>query len=93
MSLQQDSFALKGNICYSINPREVYCGENCYVVCAEGRSAGVFRELPEQFSKLHVYDCGDCVIIPGLTSWLNRSLAPPDMPPVAVEPILLNVDF
>ncbi|MDD6986828.1 amidohydrolase family protein [Butyricicoccus porcorum] len=82
MSLQQDSFALKGNICYSINPREVYCGENCYVVCAEGRSAGVFRELPEQFSKLHVYDCGDCVIIPGLTDlhthapqFANRGMA------------------
>ncbi|WP_394273760.1 amidohydrolase family protein [Butyricicoccus sp.] len=67
MSSQQNSFVLKGNICYSVDSQTVFCGESCYAVCADGLSAGVFHELPEQFSNLPVYDFGDSVVIPGLT--------------------------
>ncbi|MGM9629225.1 amidohydrolase family protein [Butyricicoccus sp.] len=67
MSSQQNSFVLKGNICYSVDSQTVFCGESCYAVCADGISAGVFHELPEQFSNLPVYDFGDSVVIPGLT--------------------------
>lgn len=60
------NFVLKGHICYSKSLREVETVENGYLVCVDGRSAGVFEELPEAFSHLPVTDFGDKLIIPGL---------------------------
>lgn len=41
--------------------------ENAFLVCVEGKSAGVFAELPEKFHNLPLTDYGDSVIVPGLT--------------------------
>ena len=41
------SFVIKGDICYSTSPQEVSCTQNGYLVCADGKSAGVFGELPQ----------------------------------------------
>lgn len=60
------NFVLKGHICYSKSLREVEAVENGYLVCVDGRSAGVFGELPEAFSHFPVTDFGDKLIIPGL---------------------------
>ncbi len=60
------SFVLKGNICHSKNLQTLECIENGYVVCENGRSAGIFSVLPEQYSNLPLSDCDDSVIIPGL---------------------------
>lgn len=60
-------FILKGHIVYSETPQTLSVTENGYLVCVEGKSAGVFRELPEQYAHLPVTDCGDRLIIPGMT--------------------------
>ncbi len=59
-------YILKGNICYSQNLQTIRCVENGYVVCLNGKSAGVFDEIPEKYKNLAVKDFGDKLIIPGL---------------------------
>lgn len=61
------SFVLKGNVCYSVSPQEAPCTAGGYLVCVEGKSAGVFAELPERFASLPVIDCGDQLIVPGMS--------------------------
>lgn len=62
-----NSFVLKGNVCYNTTPQEVSCTANGYVVCVDGKSAGVFAELPEKYASLPLVDCGDQLIIPGMS--------------------------
>lgn len=64
--MAETSFVLRGNVCYCVSPREVSCTPAGYLVCVDGRSAGVFPELPERFCGLPLVDCGDCLIVPGL---------------------------
>ena len=61
------SFVLKGNVCYSVSPQEASCTAGGYLVCVEGKSAGVFAELPVRFASLPVIDCGDQLIVPGMS--------------------------
>ena len=61
------SFVLKGNICYNTTPQEVSCTPNGYAVCVGGVSAGVYGELPEAYAALPLIDCGDNLIIPGMS--------------------------
>lgn len=60
------SFVLKGNICYSKDLHTLHCVPNGYLVCEEGVSKGVFSALPEQYSRLPLYDYGEKMILPGL---------------------------
>ena len=64
--MEARSFVLKGDVCYSLSPREVSCTEDGYLVCVDGRSAGVFEELPERYAALPLVDCSGRLIIPGL---------------------------
>ena len=59
-------FALRGNICYSKSAKEVCTCADHYVVCIDGKSAGVFAALPQEYAEIPVVDCGDQLIIPGL---------------------------
>lgn len=59
-------FVLKGNICYSRTKRELEIVEKGYLVCQDGKSAGVYRELPQMYSSFPVVDYGDRIIIPGM---------------------------
>lgn len=61
-----ENFALKGNICYSKDPKTLVTQENGYLVCENGLSSGVFPVLPEKYKGLPLVDYGDCVIVPGL---------------------------
>ena len=61
------NFVLKGNICYSEDRNLLRTVEQGYLVCLEGKSEGVWKELPEQFLNLPLTDWGDKMIIPGLT--------------------------
>lgn len=63
----EKNFVLKGNISYSKDPAHLVTMEHGYVVCEEGRSAGVYKELPEKYAHLSVTDYGDKIIIPGMT--------------------------
>lgn len=64
--MTQLSFAIKGDICHSLAPRQLECVEGGCAVCEDGRSAGVFRALPEQYAGLPVLDCTGRLVLPGL---------------------------
>ena len=59
-------FVIQGDICYSASPQTVETVENGYLVCEEGRCAGVFRELPQAYRALPLVDCGGKLVVPGL---------------------------
>jgi guanine deaminase len=59
-------FALKGNILYSRNPKELVCIPNGYLVCENGKVEGVYEILPERLSGIPCTDYQDSLIIPGL---------------------------
>ena len=65
--MNERTFVLKGTICYSNSLTELSITENGYLVCEDGRCAGVFDELPEKFAGISCTDFGDELIIPGLT--------------------------
>ena len=53
-------FILKGNICYSETMDRLRVAEQQYVICVDGKSAGVFSEIPEEISRgFRWKDCGD----------------------------------
>lgn len=61
------SFILRGHICCTPEANRLIIRENAYAVCGDGVCRGVFDEVPERFSDLEVIDCGDRLVIPGLT--------------------------
>lgn len=63
---ERKNFVLKGNICYSRDAAAFRTVEAGYLVCVDGLSAGVFKELPEQYAGWPVTDYGDRLIVPGL---------------------------
>lgn len=64
--MKDNSFILKGNICYSTSPTKIECYENAYLVCIEGISEGIYQEIPEIYKDLDCIDYEDRLIIPGL---------------------------
>lgn len=62
-----ERFVLKGSICYSQDPHTLVCMEEGYLVCADGTSAGVYKELPQMYAGLPLTDYGERIIVPGLT--------------------------
>ena len=61
-----NSFIIKGNVCQTINPKELDLHEKAFVVCVNGVSKGVFSSLPNDFLNLPIYDYGDALIFPGM---------------------------
>lgn len=59
-------FALKGDILYSKSLNKVSEHENSYLVCENGKSAGIFKKLPARYKNIKVYDYTGYLIIPGL---------------------------
>jgi len=64
--MNNTAFTLKGNIIYSKGPKELVCIPNGYLVCEEGKVAGVYETLPEKYRQLPCTDHQDRIIIPGL---------------------------
>ena len=60
-----NSFILKGNICYSISKTELATLSG-YVVCMDGKCAGVFEKFPEKYKDLEFRDLKYKLIIPGM---------------------------
>ncbi len=58
-------FVLKGDIFYCKSLSETVSVKDGYVVCTDGRSAGVFEVLPEKFRNLPVHDYSGKLILPG----------------------------
>ncbi len=59
------NFILKGNICYSTSKTELNLVSG-YVVCADGKCAGVFEDFPDRYKDFELRDLGDKLIIPGM---------------------------
>ena len=60
-----NSFILKGNICYSTSKTELKTLLG-YVVCVDGKCAGVFEEFPEKYKDFLFFDYSNKLVIPGL---------------------------
>jgi len=60
------SFVLKGDICQSRNRKELMAVEDAYLVCVDGQSKGIFRELPAEYAGLYLQDFSGKLIIPGM---------------------------
>ena len=65
-----NSFILKGNICYSISKTKLKTLSG-YVVCKDGKCAGVFEKFPDNYKDLELRDLKDRLIIPGM-AWYFR---------------------
>lgn len=62
----KNSFVLKGDICFSKGPSQLMTIKDGYAVCVEGKSAGVYTALPDEYAKLPVKDYSGKLITPGL---------------------------
>lgn len=60
------NYVVKGDICFSKSTEELSVVKNGYVVCEDGRCAGVFETLPECFAELPCCDYTGKLILPGL---------------------------
>lgn len=60
------NFILKGNICYSKNINKIESIPNGYIICSNGKSLGVFEQIPKEYDNFPIHDYGDRIIIPGL---------------------------
>ena len=59
---------MKGDICWSASPNILKTTENAFLLCADGKCGGVFRELPRALpGDLPIIDHSGKLIIPGLT--------------------------
>ncbi|MCR5324894.1 MAG: amidohydrolase family protein [Lachnospiraceae bacterium] len=59
------TFALHGDVCYAQEPGKPVCREDSYVVCVDGKCAGVFDVLPEKFKGIEVINLDNMLITPG----------------------------
>ena len=60
-------FIIKGHIVDSESPDRLRVVEHGAVVVTEGLCRGVFREVPERFAGLPIFDFGDRLVIPGMS--------------------------
>ena len=59
------NFILKGNICYSKDKNHMIIKEKAFLVCKNGKSEGVFEQIPEEYQDFEIKDYGEGLIIPG----------------------------
>jgi guanine deaminase len=60
------SFVIRGDIVYSLSSTEMAAVRSGYAVCIDGKSQGVFENLPPRYRDLRVYEYSGKLIIPGL---------------------------
>lgn len=65
--LNDNSFVLKGDLCWSRDRDSLETVENGFLVCVDGVSAGAYSILPERYENLPLVDCAGKLVIPGLT--------------------------
>lgn len=61
----QNGYAVKGNIVFTKTIGKFEIFENGYIVIEDKLVKGVYKDLPEEFSKINVIDYGNAIIIPG----------------------------
>ena len=62
-----EPFFLRGTLLYSSSPDTIEILDDGWLLCRDGRAAGVFRSKPERFANLEVFDYTGKLIIPGMT--------------------------
>lgn len=60
-------FVLKGSLCFSTDANTMQTMDDGYLVCENGRIAGVFSALPAQYAALPLLDYTGKLILPGMT--------------------------
>lgn len=60
-------FVCKGDVVFSIDQEHMQSIEQGYVVCEDGICMGAYRELPAEYAQYPVVDCGENLILPGMT--------------------------
>ena len=74
----ENIYAIRGIIVQTPEFNTIEYHENEYVICENGVSMGIFKELPEEYKDIKVYDCTDKFVIPGMSDihvhavWLPR---------------------
>ena len=75
--MKTESFLLKGDLCYSKDSTHLETVANGVLVCLEGRCAGVFPRVPEQYQGLPRYDFSGRLVSP---AWWTSTSTHPSMP-------------
>lgn len=65
-TIKPDNFVLFGDICYSESLKTLRCVEGGFLVCENGRSAGVYGSLPEEYASFPQINHAGKLILPGL---------------------------
>ncbi|MDR1862609.1 MAG: amidohydrolase family protein [Treponema sp.] len=67
MEYEKNNFILQGDLCWSRDARNLETRSGAYLVCREGKSAGVFEKIPEEYASFPVIDRRGKLVLPGLT--------------------------
>ena len=65
--MNENSFIIRGNICYTETKEQLSVTDRGYLVCCKGISRGVYPVIPDEYRDLPVRDYGDRLVIPGMT--------------------------
>jgi guanine deaminase len=60
------NFVIRGDMCWSRDINTIDTMPDAFLVCIEGKSAGVFPRLPRQYAALPLADYRGKLVIPGL---------------------------
>ena len=66
-NMTDTQFILRGAITYSVDKDHMESIEQGYLVCDNGICMGVYKELPEKYASFLLVDCGEKLIVPGMT--------------------------
>ena len=61
------TFAIKGDICFAKELGRLETSENSYLVCEDGKVAGVFATLPDKYKGIEIKDYSGKLVCPGLS--------------------------
>jgi guanine deaminase len=63
---RENSFVIRGDLCWSESLSVLKTVPDGFLVCVDGKSAGAFTSLPQQYEKLPLIDHSGSLVIPGL---------------------------
>jgi guanine deaminase len=61
-----ENFVIQGDLCWSKDPYSIETMPNSFLVCEDGKSAGVYSQLPQQYTDLPLSRYCGKLIVPGL---------------------------
>jgi len=61
-----DNFVIRGDLCWSESLTTLKTMPDGFLVCVDGKSAGTFSRLPQQYENLPLIDHSGSLVIPGL---------------------------